>query len=362
MPRTLDRRTLNRTTLHRQLLLERSGMAAQEAVERLVAVQAQEPNAPYVGLWNRLEGFHQDVLTGLLHERAIVRSSLLRGTQHMAATPDFHWLKPLLQPIALRAWRAGFGRVAAGWDLDELAAAARGVLAGRTLTRPELARVLAERWPDRDPAALRWSLQALVSVVHPPPSGTWNTFGAMRLALPEDWTGEPLRERGADELVTRYLAAFGPASARDFAVWSGLRRKDVDFERLRPELRVYRDENGVELFDVPDGELVEDAAAPVRFLPEFDNLVLAYADRTRVMADERRKVVCVGSDTKPTLLVDGRVHAVWSLRNDKKEGRATLTIKTFEPLPAGPAVEEEAARLLGFAAPGSAHEVRVVPA
>lgn len=362
MPRTLDRRTLNRTTLHRQLLLERSGMAAAEAVERLVAVQAQEPNAPYVGLWNRLDGFRQDDLTGLLHERAVVRTSLLRGTQHMATTPDFRWLKPLLQPIALRAWRAGFGRAAAGWDLDELAAEARGVLAGRTLTRPEIARALAERWPDRDPAALRWSLQALVSVVHPPPSGTWNTFGATRFALPEDWTGEPLEEREADGLVTRYLAAFGPASARDFAVWSGLRRKDVDVDRLRPGLRVYRDENGVELFDVPDGELVEDAAAPVRFLPEFDNLVLAYADRTRVMTDERRRVVCVGSETKPTLLVDGRVHAVWSLKNDRKAERATLTIATFEPLPAGPAVEEEAARLLEFAAPGFAHEVRVVPA
>ncbi|MEV5824258.1 winged helix DNA-binding domain-containing protein [Spirillospora sp. NPDC052242] len=362
MSRILDRRTLNRTTLHRQLLLERSGMAAPEAVERLVAVQAQEPNAPYVGLWNRLAGFRQDDLTGPLHDRAIVRTSLLRGTQHMATTPDFRWLKPLLQPIALRAWRAGFGRAAAGWDLDELAAAARGVLAGRTLTRPEIARALAERWPDRDPLALRWSLQALVSVVHPPPSGTWNTFGATRFALPEDWTGESPQERDADELVTRYLAAFGPASARDFAVWSGLRRKDVDFDRLRPRLRVYRDENGVELFDVPEGELVEDAAAPVRFLPEFDNLVLAYADRTRVMTDERRKVVCVGSETKPTLLIDGRVHGVWRLVNDRAAERATLTIEAFEPLPVGSAVEEEAARLLDFASPGFAHEVRVVPA
>lgn len=358
--RTLDRRVLNRTTLHRQLLLERADVPVRAAVERLVAVQAQEPNAPYIGLWNRLARFRQDDLTGLLHDRAVVRTSLLRGTQHMATTADFRWLKPLLQPIALRAWRAGFGRAAAGWDLDELAAEARTVLAGRTLTRPQVARALAERWPDRDPLALRWSLQALVAVVHPPPSGTWNTFGATMFALPEDWTGEEPQERETGELVARYLAAFGPASARDFAVWSGLRRKDVDVDRLRSTLRTYRDENGVELFDVPEGEIVEDAPAPVRFLPEFDNLVLAYADRTRVMTDERRKIVCVGSETKPTLLVDGRVHAVWNLKIDKRAERATLAIEAFEPLPGGP-VEEEAGRLLAFAAPGFDHDVRIAP-
>ncbi|GAA4236262.1 winged helix DNA-binding domain-containing protein [Actinomadura meridiana] len=357
--RVLDGRTLNRAALDRQLLLARSEMSVADAVGRLVAVQAQETNAPYYGLWTRLAGFRQQQLTELMTGRAVVRGSSLRGTQHMALAEDFLWLRPLVQERILQARQAGFGGVTKEWDLDELATEARKLLDGEVLTRPQVARRLAERWPDRDLQALGWSVQALLSVVHPPPSGTWNVGGATPFALAEEWIGRPFREVGVDRLVRRYLAAFGPASVKDFQVWSGLRRMDAVFEGLRGELREYRDEGGVELFDVPEARLPGDVAAPVRFLPAFDNLVLAYADRTRLMTDEQRRVVCVGSEIKPTLLVDGRVHGLWALKHDRKARNAVLTVECFAPLPDASAVEEEANRLLKFAAPDAAHELRV---
>ncbi|WP_242903351.1 winged helix DNA-binding domain-containing protein [Actinomadura terrae] len=362
MPRTLDQRTLNRTTLDRQLLLARSAMPPLGAVERLVALQAQDPNLPYYGLWSRLTGFHQQQLTDLLNDRSVVRSSILRGTQHVATAEDFRYVRPLVQRSLLSGRQAAFGRTTKDWDLDELAARARKLLEGRTLTRPQLARELAEIWPGRDLQALGWSVQALVPVVHPPPSGTWNTWGATPFALPEDWIGKPPHDDPTpDHLIHRYLAAFGPASVKDFQMWSGMRRMDADFERLRPGLRVYQDENGVELFDLPEAALVEDAPAPVRFLPDLDNLLLAYADRTRVMTNEQRKVICVGAWVKATLLVDGRVHGIWSLKHDRKALHAKLTIELFAPLPDEQHVQEEAEALLRFAAPDSEHEIHMAP-
>lgn len=361
MPRVLDRRTLNRAALERQLLLKRSDMPALDAVERLVAIQAQETNMPYIGLWTRLAGFRREDLTGLLHDRSVVRSSILRGTQHMSAAGDYLWLRPLIQGSLLRGRQAAFGRVTRDWDLDELAEEARKILDGRTMTRPQVARSLAEQWPDRDLQALGWSVQALLSVVHPPPSGTWDTGGATPFALAEDWIGKPLQAAEPERLIRRYLAAFGPASVKDFQMWSGMRRMDADFEELRPTLTVYRDENGVELFDVPGAPLPGDGPAPVRFLPAFDNLILAYADRTRMMTDEQRKAVCVGAITKPTLLVDGLVHGTWTLKNDKRAGRATLAIELISPLPDDQPVQEEAAALLAFAAPTAEHAIHFVP-
>ncbi|WP_141581486.1 winged helix DNA-binding domain-containing protein [Actinomadura sp. WMMA1423] len=362
MTRILDDRTLNRAALERQLLLERSGMPVLNAVERLVAIQAQEANMPYIGLWTRLEGFHRDDLTSLLYDRSAVRSSILRGTQHMASAADYVWVRPLVQESLLRGRQAAFGRVTRDWDLESLAVEARRLLEGKVLTRPQLGRALAEIWPGRDPQALGWSAQALVSVVHPPPSGTWNTGGATPFALAEEWIGRPLAKESPDRLVRRYLAAFGPASVKDFQMWSGMRRMDAVFEELRPSLRTYGDERGAELFDLPEMSLPDAAApAPVRFLPAFDNLILAYADRGRMMTDEHRRAVCVGALTKPTLLVDGRVHGIWSLQHDRKGGRAELAVELLAGLPDEEPVRNEAARLLAFAASDADHTLRIVP-
>ncbi|PSK92798.1 winged helix DNA-binding protein [Murinocardiopsis flavida] len=220
---------------------------------------------------------------------------------------------------------------------------------------------MAERWPEYPHDALGWSVQALLPLVHRPPNGTWGRRGATPFTLAEEWIGAPMHaEPRVDALVHRYLAGFGPAGVKDFQAWSGLRRTDEVFDRLRPGLRVYRDEAGRELFDLPDAVLPDpDVPAPLRLLPDFDNVLLAHADRTRVISDEYRKRVCVGAAVAPTILVDGHVRGVWTLRRD---GAATvLTARPFRALAGAEsdALAAEAAALLAFATPDDAHELRV---
>lgn len=363
---------LNRATLERQLLVRRTCLPALDAVKHLVGLQAQATNPPYIGLWSRVEGFRREDLTRLLYERGVVRSSLLRATQHLVPAADYRWLRALLQPVRERVGRAAFGRLTAGLDLAELAATARELLAGRTLIRPELGRLLAERWPERDVTALTTATQCLLAIVHIPPSGTWNRGGATPFTLAEDWLGDSMdtdpslegMSRAAEELVRRYLASFGPATVKDIQAWSGVTRLREVVGRLRPELRVYRDEAGRELYDLPGAPLPDPRTpVPPRFLPEFDNLMVGHADRRRMMTDERRRRVSVGGLVAATLLVDGVVHGMWKIERDG--GAAVLSVGLFEPLtgPDRAAVEDEGMGLLAFAAPDAgSHGIRFTPA
>jgi len=162
-------------------------------------------------------------------------------------------------------------------------------------------------------------------------------------------------------MILRYLAAFGPASVADIQAWSGLTRLREPTERLGGRLRRFRDERGRQLYDLPDAPRPDpEAPSPVRFLPPFDNLLLAHADRTRVMTDEVRRRVCVGAVVEPTVLVDGQVAAVWKLRRDGD--RAVVEVEPLGRLvgPDREAVATEGLRLLRFAAPDAAdHDVRV---
>ena len=360
---TLTRRVLNRATVARQALLERAAMPALDMVGHLVAVQAQEPDAPYLGLWTRLEGFGHDELSRLLEDRRVVRSSVLRATQHLVTADDYLWLRPLLQPVLERVQRGTLGRRNAGMDPAELASATRELLAGRTLTRPQLRDLLAERWPDRDSQALVWAAQALVPVGHPPPAGTWRRRGAIPMTGAEEWLARPLAAAPAAEvLLRRYLAAFGPASVGDAQTWSGLTRLGEVAERLRGELRSFRDEAGRELLDLPDAPLADpDVPAPVRFLPEFDNLLLGHADRTRVLSDGHRGLVVAGL---AAVLVDGFVRATWTI--SRRQDAATLVVQALDDrLPAADraAVADEGARLLAFAAADATrHDIQFVAA
>ncbi|MFG2036550.1 winged helix DNA-binding domain-containing protein [Dactylosporangium sp. NPDC048998] len=339
-------RTLNRTYLRRQLLLDAVPRAVPDAVAHLVAVQAQEVDAPYVGLWARLPGFTHERLTEALEDRSVVRGGLLRGTQHLTAAQDYRWLRPLIRAGMGRGGLSAFRRQIEGLDLAELAAAATEALSGRILTRPQLARELGARFPGREAIALAWAAQHQLSLVHPPPSGTWRRRGHVRVALAEDWLGAPLEEDPKPErLLRRYLMSCGPATHGDLQIWSGLRRLRDTVEALRPGLRVYRDEDGRELFDLPDLDLADpDQPAPVRFLPEFDNLVLSHSDRGRIIASAAdRAVVCPGySIVRPTFLVDGFVAGTWSI----EPGR--LEVVPFRPLPDPAEVHAEATRLLQF--------------
>ncbi|MEV4383075.1 winged helix DNA-binding domain-containing protein [Streptosporangium sp. NPDC049644] len=226
------------------------------------------------------------------------------------------------------------------------------------MSRPELGRALAERWPGRDPIALARSAQGLLPIVHPPPDGTWGRRGTTPFTLADRWLDRPpADEPSARELVLRYLTAFGPASVKDIQAWSGMTRLREVVESLRPRLRVFRNEMGGELFDLPDAPRPDpDVPAPVRFLAALDNAVLAHADRTRMMTDEQRKHTIV----EAAMTVDGFVCGLWAIKRDRKD-TATLVVKLFEPL-AGQdvaAVTEEGVRLLRFAAADAdGHDIR----
>jgi hypothetical protein len=348
----LGRRALGRATLERQLLLRRWDLPVTEAVRRLAGLNAQDPEPSYIGLWARLAGFEHDALTRALYDRSVVRSTLLRGTQHLVTAADYLAWRPLLQPVLDRIQRGGFGRATAGVDLEALAASARQLLAERPLTRPELGRLLAEQWPGHEPRALAWSAQYLLPLVHPPPSGTWGRHGPTPYVLAESWLGRPLPAASSPEgMVERYLAAFGPASVNDLQAWSGLTRLREPVERLGAELRRFRDGHGRQLYDLPDAPRPDpDTPAPARFLPAVDNLLLAHDDRTRVMTDEHRRRVCVGAVVEPTVLVDGQVVAVWRIARER--GGAVLEVELLTRLSGTDrtSVAQEGMRLLDFAA------------
>ncbi len=346
----LGRRALNRALLERQLLLRRSNLSVTDAVEHLVGMQAQAPNPPYVGLWTRLEGFRPDELARLITDRRAVRIALMRNTIHLVTARDCLRLRPLMQPVfdrGLYANRAGIE----GMDVEALVAAGRALLEERPRTAKELGRLLQEHWPDRDPASLARAIRHLVPLVQVPPRGVWGKSGQATHTTAEAWLGRPLDpDPSLDEMVARYLGAFGPATVKDIQTWSGLTRLREVTDRLRSRLRTFRDEHGNELFDLPDAPRPDpDAPSPPRFLPEFDNLILSHADRTRIIANDYRKVIASKNGMVPaTVLVGGFVRGTW--KTERTRGKATLVIEPFEPLPRKDrqALAEEGEGLLRF--------------
>ena len=353
MTAVLTRRALNRALLERQHLLRRVEVPAIEVIERLVGMQAQVPNDPYLGLWSRIESFQTDELASLITERRVVRATtLLRTTIHLVSARDALVLRATLQPVAERQWGySPFARALAGVDVDEVVAAGRAMLEERPHTIGELGKRLHERWPDHEATDLGYAIRYLVGMVQVPPRGVWGRSGMAVLDTIEQWLGEPLEPNpSVEDLVLRYLAAFGPATAKDVQTWSGLTGVGEVLARLRPHLRTFRDEAGRELFDVPDGPLPDpETPAPVRFLPEYDNLVLSHHDRSRVI--DRR----FGLDgwMRGSILVDGFVRGTW--RHDTKAGVATMLIGLFSDLGAGDRaeVEAEAVRVLDFVDAGA---------
>jgi hypothetical protein len=348
----LGRRALNRALLERQLLLRRVRRPAAEVVENLVGMQAQNPRDPYVALWTRLEGFDPDELGRLVADRQMVRSPLMRTTLHLVSADDCLTLDPLLRPVLERGFWTGtpFGRRIRGVDIDAVLGAGRALLDERPRTNAELRAHLGQRWPHHDASSLAYAVRHLVPVVQVPPRGVWGRKGVPTWATTEHWLGRPPDPAPSiDEVVLRYLAAFGPASVMDVQAWSGLTRLRGVTDRLRPRLRSFRDEQGRELLDLPDAPLPDpDTPAPVRFLPEYDNVVLGHADRSRITAGAAERWPTDGLHWS-ALLVDGFVAGVWRMAQDRRT--ATLMVEPFAPLRDPAAVEQEATRLLAFLAP-----------
>jgi hypothetical protein len=319
--------------LERQLLLRRHDRAPAEVIEHLVGLQAQEPKDPYTALWTRLVDFDPQSLARLLTERRAVRMTLMRGTIHLVTAADAYRLRPHMAPVITRVARSGvYGRPLAGVDLDEVATEAARLAREQPRTSKELGRLLAERWPDRDPAALGMAGRTLVPMVQITPRGVWACTLRATWATLDAWLDAtvPPPPLSIDDLVLRYLAGFGPALVPDMQAWSGQTRLAEVFDRLRPQLRTFRDEQGRELFDLPDAPRPgPDVPAPVRFLPEYDNLGLGLGDRSRLVLAQRPLPTLVRSGVGwGSVLVDGCFQGMWKIEHDD-EG-ATLVIAPSE--------------------------------
>lgn len=353
-PPTLSTPALNRALFARQHLLERVALSAAEMIEHLVGMQAQVPANPYFALWSRLERFEADELERLIAGRQAVRMPLVRTTLHLVTARDALALRPLFEPVLARGFATGspFGRNLAGLDIDAVLAAGRELMEAGPRSASELAAELGRRWPDRDAMSLAMAVRYLLPVIQPPPRGLWKRSGRPSWTTVEQWLGQPLDDApDVDSVVLRYLAAFGPATVADVRTWSWLTGLREVVERLRPRLTTFRDEGGRELLDLPDAPRPDpDTPAPPRFMPEYDNLMLSHADRSRVIPPSAHGRITgyVG-----TVLIDGFVRGQW--RVAKEAASATLILDPFEPLDEQrlDAVMEEGTRLLEFAVPAA---------
>ncbi|HEX5117948.1 MAG TPA: winged helix DNA-binding domain-containing protein [Pseudonocardiaceae bacterium] len=353
---TLTLRELNRATLARQLLLERADIPVASAVERLCGIQAQEARPPFVGLWTRVAGFRAEDLHSLLHKRTLVRATFLRGTLHLLSARDYVTLRGAVQPVLTDGLRV-LGSRAKGLDLDQVLPAAAELFAERPRDFSELRDLLQARFPDLNERALGYSARMMLPLVMVPTDDRWAFPSTACFTPAEDWLAEPVSDdESPDELVRRYLAAFGPATAADVQTWSGLKGVKQVLAELRPELVTLRDEQGRELFDLPDAPRPDgDVPAPPRFLPEFDNLVLSHADRTRVIADEHRgHVVTKNLRVRASVWYDGFACGIWDL--ERRRSGVALRVTPFAPLPDDAVSEltDEAEALLRFLGPESA--------
>jgi hypothetical protein len=346
----LTPRALNRALLARQMLLRRTPTAALAAIETLVGMQAQVPADPYFGLWARLEDFRPRELETLILSRKAVRMTAMRGTLHLMSTPDALTLRPLVQPSITRLLAGTpFARETKGVDLAAAMATARAAVAKTPMTLAKLRTVIGAAHPEVPAHAASYVFQYTEPLVQVPPRGLWEKSGAPTLTTAKAWLGKDVKARPSpDAIVLRYLAAFGPASVMDAQAWAGVTQLQPVFERLRRKLVTFRDESGRELFDLPEAPRpAEDTPAEPRFLPTYDNAVLGFANRDRIVPANAK---AAPDPWAKSFLVDGFVAGHWKMSEAK--GAVTLTLTPFARLARRDrdALVAEGERMLAFAA------------
>ena len=355
----LSLRALNRTTLARQLLLRRQKVKVATAVARVAGLQAQIPRPPFIGLWSRVDGFRRADLVRAIDRRDIVRGTLMRATIHLVSRDDFIEWRPTIQPVLTRLMKSVLGKVLDQFDLDRIVVAAQTRFEREACTFAELRKHLSEEFPGVNEQAMGLIVRMLLPLIQTPQTGQpWAYHAAADFAVARSWLGEDLPVTGrSDRLALRYLAAFGPATGQDFQMWSGLPGGRAIVDALRPKLRVFRDEKGRELFDLPRAPLADaDEDAPVRFLPEYDNVLLAHADRSRIVRDDHRKQLFTRNLTIPaSFLVDGFVAGLWKVESkiQAKKRHVRMVLTPFAKLDkrARTALQEEGGQLLRFLEP-----------
>ena len=336
--RVLTLRELNRATLARQLLLERKRLSPVKVIEHLVGMQAQWPSAPYVGIWTRTTSFRRGTLERELAKGSVLKANLMRQTLHLVTRRDYgllraaisesghpdQWPNSIKVAPSVRAFaERGPVTMAEGLELLEREHGLTGITARRA-------------WHGGRMCA---------HVLHHHETALWGARPDGRfVAIDQPESVEPVEARA--EMLARYLAAFGPASRKDMDKWSMMRQPAIKAALARLELRRFRDERGLELLDVERAPLPDpDTPAPVRFLPKWDNVLLAFADRTRVLPEEyRRTVIGSNGDVAQTFLVDGLVAGMWSV----EKGRVVLEPLARLSRAVRREVEDEAERLEAF--------------
>lgn len=334
--RSLTLRQLNRATLDRQILVQRKAISVPEVIERLGGLQAQAAPAPYVGLWTRIADFTREDLASMIADRSVVKAAWIRGTLHLVTAADYVRHRATLQPMLTAGFESIAKRRGPAVDVAAVVAEAREYFAESPRTFAELSAWLTSRYPDADVGPLRHAVRMHLPIVQVPVEGGWSYPSKPQFTLADAWLGaevavSPSPDSAVDDLVRRYLRAFGPAGVTDVQTWAGLPGPVLKsaIARLRPELVAYQDEGRTELFDLAELSLPDaDAPVPPRFLPEYDNVLLSHRKRTRIVADEHRKQVYLpGLRVAATILVDGFVAGTW--KATLARGEATLEVAPF---------------------------------
>jgi hypothetical protein len=328
----------------------------ERVIERLGGLQAQQAAPPFAGLWTRIEGFKREDLLMLLRERRVVRATTLRGTLHLITSADFREWRPALQPMLTAGMESTLRDRLKTVERERVLETARALFKKRARTFTSLRDELMAAFPEGDERAMGYFVRThlpLASVL-PELHGAWGFPADAEFELAPVADGGDAD--GGQSMVLRYLAAFGPATVADFQAWSALKGAKPLFDSLKDRLVMLQDHRKRVLFDLPDAPRpAEDTPAPVRFIAEFDNLILGHADRSRVVADEHRpRVVTKNLLVLGTFLVDGFVAGIW--RGERKKKEATLKLEPFEKLApkVRKALEQEGERFAHFLEPEAA--------
>ncbi len=359
----LDNRVLNRTLLARQHLLARTTADVATVVEHLIGLQAQDVPPPFVALWSRVADFDPDIVDRGLEDRSLARITLMRGTIHLVTARDARRIAPHIQPELEKApFRKGFNFGATvGLDPEEVRAAGEAALGAEPMSAAELRELAQQRWPDRNGSALLQTWLYLLPVLQVPPRGKWRNNSRPTWCRIESWLGPVVTDYPVDDLVLRYLRAFGPASTMDMQSWSRLTGFKEVVERLGDQLRTYTDDRGRTLYDVADGVLEDpDRPAPVRYLSWYDNALLSHKDRARIVPESVD--FSVSGTLVSSVLVDGFLAGLYKVYADKDVATLRMSVRAALTKRQAADVEAEGLRLLAFLEPEREHRYELVGA
>jgi hypothetical protein len=345
--RTLSRQELTVALAARQMLLARRQLAPADAIRRLTPLQAQHAPAPYLALAARLEGFGRDALEAAFAAREVVKTTIMRNTLHAVPADEYGAYAQLTRQARLRTWR----RVYAHLDEERVVAELSAWLREPRTNADIRARVGAIDGVADDPWSPVMFARTLLPLVQLPPAGFWDDPRRSSFVLHDEPLPDP--DVAAALVLRRYLAAFGPASLRDAAAWAGVAQRDLAGGLARLETVTYRDEDGRTLLDPPGAPLpLASTPLPVRLLAHWDQALLAYDDRERILPAEVAPLqLTISGD--PTVTVDGRVAASWAWERDGDAVRVTVTPHVWLRRGARAEIRAECERTARICEPGA---------